>query len=99
MKPLNKYELAVYNACVKRIYGDTGCEFDTPSNVNGLTEKQIDGYLGDLQKKGLIQMDDTGDYYCDGWVVAKPDGSPFLEGDFWTGRFNYNFNKKDGLYD
>ena len=101
---LNENEKAVYDACVAGIYGDTGCEFDIPWNTNNLNKNQIKGYLGSLQNKGLIQMDDTGDYYCDGWVVANVDGTPFKElsnhflGD-WTGEMTYKINKKNGLYD
>lgn len=104
MITLNDNEKAVYDACINEIYGDTGCEFDIPWGAAGLTKDQIKGYLGALEKKGLIQMDDTGDYYCDGWVVANPDGTPFKElsgsplGD-WTGEFTYKYNKKHGLYD
>lgn len=51
------------------------------------------------EKKGLIEMDDTGDYYCDGWVVANLDSTKFIDKDFWTGNCRYNENKKNGLYD
>jgi hypothetical protein len=101
---LNENEKSVYDACVAGIYGDTGCEFDIPWGCNGLTENQIKGYLSILEKKGLIQMDDTGDYYCDGWVVANIDGTPFKElsesflGN-WTGEMAYKINKKKGIYD
>lgn len=101
---LNENELAVYNACVAGIYGDTGCEFDIPWGTNNLSKDQVKGYLGSLEKKGLIQMDDTGDFYCDGWVVAQQDGTPFLPlteyalGG-WTGEMAYRYNKKAGLYD
>ena len=45
-------------------------------------------------------MDDTGDYYCDGWVVANPEGTPYICLDeWWTGKGAYNENKKNGLYD
>lgn len=97
---LNENELAVYNACVEGVYGDTGCEFDIPYGVNGLSKDQVKGYIGDLEKKGLIQMDDTGDYYCDGWVVANQDGTPYMGLDeWWTGKYAYNENKKNGIYD
>ena len=101
---LNENEKAVYDACVAGIYGDTGCEFDIPWGTNNLNKNQIKGYLGSLQNKGLIQMDDTGDYYCDGWIVAKQDGTPFLPltesplGE-WSGEMAYRYNKKAGLYD
>lgn len=101
---LNENEKAVYSACVAGIYGDTGCEFDIPWGCNGLSKNQIKGYLSALEKKGLIQMDDTNDFYCDGWLVANIDGTPFKElsesffGN-WTGEMAYKINKKNGLYD
>lgn len=98
---LNENEKAVYDACVAGIYGDTGCEFDIPWGTNNLSKIQIKGYLGALEKKGLIQMDDTNDFYCDGWVVANIDGTPFkelTESSRWTGKMAYKINKKNGLY-
>lgn len=96
---LNENEKAVYDACVAGIYGDTGCEFDIPWGTNNLSDNQIKGYLASLEKKGLIEMDTSKEYYCDGWVVANPDGTPFItEEEYWTGAWAYGNNKARGLY-
>jgi hypothetical protein len=60
MVVLNEFEIAVLNACVSEIMSCTGGEFGYSDDVEveGLTKKQIGGYLSQLSQKKVISIYD-----------------------------------------